>query len=70
MYTKGLMHMSFNSGEEILIIKGVHQNEFYDYFSGFKHLFCNNLIVYCSLHPDLVIWYVIWLFFGNSMIFF
>ena len=30
--------MSFDFGEEILIIKGVHQNEFYSYFGGFVHL--------------------------------
>ena len=55
MYPDGNMHMSFNFGEEILIIKGIHQNQFYIYFGGFKHLVCDNLIVYCSLDLVLVI---------------
>ena len=41
----------------------VHQNEFYSYFGGFMHLVCNNLIVYCSLDPVLVIWHVILVIF-------
>ena len=47
------MHISFNFGEEILIIKGAHQNLFYGYFGGFKHLVCYNLIVCCPLDPVL-----------------
>ena len=46
--------MSFDFGEEILNIK-VHQNGFYIYFGGFKHLVYYNLIACCSLHPALVI---------------
>ena len=53
--------MSFNFAEEILIIKGVHQNGFYIYFGEFKCLVYYNLIVCCSLDPVLVIWYVIFL---------
>ena len=34
MFTKGNMHMSFDFGEEILIIKEVHQNQFFIYFGG------------------------------------
>ena len=41
----------------------VQQNEFYIYFGGFKHLVYDNLIVYCSLDPILVIWYVILVIF-------
>ena len=59
MYTDGDMQLSFICCEEILIIKRVHQNGFYIYFGGFKHLVYYNLIVCCSLHPVLVIWYVI-----------
>ena len=55
--------MSFNFGEEIGIIKGVHQNGFYSYFGVFKHLDCYNLIVCCSLDPVLVTWYVILVIF-------
>ena len=61
--------MSFDFGEEILIMKGVHQNGFYIYFGGFKPLVYYNLIVCCSLDPVLVIWYVI-LVIGNSIVFF
>ena len=57
------MHMFFNFGEEILIIKGVHQNQFYSYFGGFMHLVCDNLIICCSLDPVLVIWYVVLVIF-------
>ena len=38
---------------------GIHQNGFYSYFGGFKHLDCYKLIVCHSLDPVLVIWYVI-----------
>ena len=41
----------------------VHQNQFYIYFGGFKHLVYYNLIVYCSLELGLVIWYVILVIF-------
>ena len=51
--------MPFNFGEEIPIIKGVHQNQFYIYFGGFKHLVYGILIVCCSLDPVVVIWCVI-----------
>ena len=57
------MCMSFDFGDDILIIMGVHQNEFYIYFGGFKHLVYYNLIVCCSLEPVLVIWYVILVIF-------
>ena len=63
MYTSGNIHMSFNFGEEIPIIKGVHQNQFYSYFGGLMHLVYDNLIVYCSLDPVLDIWYVILVIF-------
>ena len=53
------IYMSFDFGEEILIIKGVYQNGFYIYFCGFRHLVYYNLIVCYSLDPVLVIWYVI-----------
>ena len=70
MYNFRNMCKSFNFGTEILIIKGIHQNAFYIYFGGFKHLVYYNLILCCSLHPVLVIWYVILdIFFGNSMVF-
>ena len=59
----GDMCMSFDFGEEIPIIKGVHQNGFYIYFGGFKYLVYYNLIVCCSLDPVLVIWYVILVIF-------
>ena len=39
------IYMSFDFGEEILIIKGVYQNGFYIYFCGFRHLVYYNLIV-------------------------
>ena len=56
------MFMSFNFGEEILIIKG-SPNGFYSYFGGFKHLDCYNIIVCCSLDPVWVISYVILVMF-------
>ena len=65
MYTDEDRHMLFNFGQEIPIVKGDHQNGFYSYFGGFKHLVCYNLIVCCSLHPVLVIWYVILVIFGK-----
>ena len=57
--------MSFDSGEEILIIKEVHQNGFHIYFGGFKHLIYYNLIECYFLDPALVIWYVILVIFSN-----
>ena len=57
------MHMSFNYGEEISIIKGFHQNQFYIYFGRFKHLVYYDLIVCYSWHPVLVIWHVILVIF-------
>ena len=62
MFTDGDMHMSFNFGEEIPIIKG-SPKWVLQLFGGFKHLVCYNLIVWCSLDPGLVIWYVILVFF-------
>ena len=41
--------MLLNFGNEIQIIKGVHQSMLYSYFGGFKHLDYYNLIVCCSL---------------------
>ena len=43
----------------------VHQNGFYSYFGGFKHLVCYNLIISCSLDPVLVIWNVIQWYFSK-----
>ena len=34
MFTDGDIQMSFNFGEEILIIKRIHQNWFYSYLVG------------------------------------
>ena len=61
--------MSFDFGEEILIIKGVHQNGFHIYFGGFKHLVYYNLIECYFLDPALVIWYVILVFWTFNGIF-
>ena len=43
----------------------VHQNEFYIYFGGFKHLVYYILIVCYSLDPVLVIWHVSLVIFGK-----
>ena len=53
--SKGELHMLLNFGQDIQAIKGVHQNGFYSYFGGFKHLDCYYLIACCSLGPVLVI---------------
>ena len=36
----------------------IHQNQFFIYLYGFKHLVLYNLVVCYSLDPVLVIWYV------------
>ena len=43
--------------------KGVHQNGFFIYFGGSKHLVCISEIIHCFLGPVLVIRYVISIIF-------
>ena len=62
------MHMSFNFGKDIMIIKGIHQNGFSSYFGEFNHLDCYNLIVCCSFGSSfghLVCYFGY--YFANSM---
>ena len=41
------------------LVTKIYQNQYYIYFGGFKCLVYYNLVVCYSLHPILVIWYVI-----------
>ena len=62
VFHNGNMGVPFDFGKEILIIQEFTKMGF-SYFGGFMHLVCDNLIVYYSLVPVLVIWYAILGFF-------
>ena len=52
------------------ILTKIHQNQFFIYLYGFKHLVLYNLVVYYSLHPGLVIWYVTLIIFLQIQVYF
>ena len=52
------------------LLTKIHQNQFFIYLYGFKHLVLYNLVVCYSLHPDLVIWYVTLIIFMQIQVYF
>ena len=52
------------------LLTKIHQNQFFLYFYGFKHLVLYNLVLCYSLDPVLVIWHVTLIIFWQIQVFF
>ena len=64
------MCLSFNFNNHIAILTKIHQNQFFIYFYGFKHLVWHNLVLCYSLDPVLVILHVTLIIFLQIQVIF